>query len=64
MNIDQRWFLLLAIVAGAAVGAAAAAKSRRRHPRVTHDPEHTTELKSWENEGGNVAPIPAAAVLT
>jgi hypothetical protein len=27
------------------------------------DLEHKTAVKSWENEGGNLAPIPATAAL-
>ena len=60
MNIDNRWLLLLA-VASAAAGAVVASKSRRRQYRTAHDLERTTQLKSWENEGGNLAPIPVAA---
>jgi hypothetical protein len=66
LSIDKRWFLLLAVVVGAAsaaAGAAVASKSRRHHHRKAHDLEHTTQLKSWENEGGNLAPIAAVAVL-
>jgi uncharacterized protein YlxW (UPF0749 family) len=56
MSIDKRWFLLLAIAVGAAAGAVVASTSRRRQQRTTRDLERTTELKSWENEGGNLAP--------
>jgi len=63
MNMDNRWVLLLAIAASAAVGAAVASKSRRRHRQNAHDLEYTTELKSWENEGGNVAPAPVPPAL-
>ena len=57
MNIDNRFLLLLAV---AAVGAVAASKSWLRHRHTTRDQEHKQDLKSWENEGGNLAP---AAVL-
>lgn len=60
MKIDQRRFLLLAIAAGAAAGAVVASRSRHRQQRTTRDPGHAADLKSWENEGGNLAP--AAAV--
>ena len=60
MNLDARWYLLLAVVAG---GAAAAWKSRRRRRRTVRDLEYRTEIKSWENEGGNLAPIPVAPTL-
>jgi len=66
LNIDKRWFLLLAVVVGAAsaaAGAAVASKSRRHHHRMAHDLEHKTQLKSWENEGGNLAPIAAVPAL-
>lgn len=58
MNIDKNWFLLLAVAASAVAGAAAWT-SRRRHHRNAHHREHKSALTSWENEGGNVAPIPA-----
>jgi hypothetical protein len=63
MNIDKPWFLLLVVAASAAIGAAVASKSHRRRHRTAHDLEHTTELKSWENEGGNLAPTPVAPPL-
>ena len=66
MNIDKRWFLLLAVAVGAvsaAGGAVAASKLRRRHHRTAGDLQHATELKSWENEGGNLAPTPVPAGL-
>jgi hypothetical protein len=60
MYIDKRWFLLLAIAVSGAAGAAVASKSRRRHHRAVRDVEHKRAVKSWENEGGNLAPIPPA----
>jgi len=63
MNIDKRWFLLLAAAAGTAIGAAVASRSRRPRRRIAHDQEPTAEDKSWENEGGNLAPTPVAPVL-
>ena len=62
MNIDKRWFFLLAIAAGAAGGAAVALTSRSRHHRSAHELQHKKQLRSWENEGGNLAPAPGAAV--
>jgi anti-sigma-K factor RskA len=56
MNIDRRFLLLLAIAAGTAVGAVAASKARVRHHRTARDRHDKTEIKSWENEGGNLAP--------
>ena len=63
MNIDKRWSFLLAIAARAAAGAAIASNTRRRHQRAAHNLDHKTQLKSWENEGGNLAPTPVAAIL-
>jgi hypothetical protein len=63
MKIERNWYLLLAVAMSAAVGAAIASKLRRRRQRMTaHLPERASELKSWENEGGNLAPIPATPV--
>ena len=63
MKIDNRWLLLLAVAASAAVGAAFASKSRRRYHRAASDHrEHKTHLKNWENEGGNLAPSTASLV--
>jgi hypothetical protein len=63
MNIDKRWFVLLAVAVTSAAGAAVASKSRRRHLRTAHDHDHKAAVTSWENEGGNLAPIPVAAAL-
>ena len=62
MNIDKRWILLLAVASGAAALASVAMRSRRRTLRTEHALEHATHLRSWENEGGNLAPAPAAAI--
>ena len=62
MNIDKRWILLLTVTASAAVGAAFASRTRRRRVRAAHDLQHKANLKTWENEGGNLAPTPASAV--
>jgi hypothetical protein len=60
MKIDKTWYLLVAAALSAVVGAVIATNSRRR--RVTaHPPERAPELKSWENEGGNLAPVPATS---
>jgi hypothetical protein len=63
MNIDKRWLLLLAAAAGAAAATAIAWASRHRNHRTNRDLEDAADLKSWENEGGNVAPIPLTPVL-
>jgi len=62
MNIDKRWMLLLAVAASAAAGAAFASRARRHHARATGESQHSTHLKTWENEGGNLAPPPASAL--
>jgi len=62
MNIDKRWILLLAVTASAAAGAAFASRTRRRHVHAAGQVQHKTDLKAWENEGGNLAPTPATAV--
>jgi hypothetical protein len=63
MKIDKQWLALLAVAVGAAAGAAFASKSRRRYHRAVSDHrEHKTHLKTWENEGGNLAPTPAPLV--
>ena len=59
MSIDKRWILLLGIAIG---GAAAALTARRSHHRSVGDRQQKTNIKSWENEGGNLAPPPLAAV--
>jgi hypothetical protein len=63
MKTDKPWLLLLAVALGAAIGAVVASKSRRLHQRAVRDLEHTTDVKAWENEGGNLAPTAATAVL-
>jgi hypothetical protein len=62
MNIDKRSILLLALAASTAVGAALAMRMRRRHVRAELDRQKKSCLKSWENEGGNLAPPPAFAI--
>jgi hypothetical protein len=62
MSIDKRWILLLAVTAGAAVGATFASRSRRLHHRGALDAQHKTDLKTWENEGGNLAPAAVSPV--
>ena len=61
MRIEKNWYLLLAVAVSAGVGAAVASTlRRRRHGDVQHD-EHAADIKSWENEGGNLAPAPTAS---
>ena len=63
MSNDKRWSLILAIAISAAAGAAIAATSRRKHVRATQHLQHKTHVTAWENEGGNLAPAPAAAAM-
>jgi hypothetical protein len=63
MYIDRRWLLLLTIAGIAAAGAAGAAKARRRQHRAVRDAEHNASVRSWEDEGGNLTPIPSASAL-
>jgi hypothetical protein len=62
MNFDKRWFLLFAVAISAAAGAAVALTSRRRYHRDAHRLEHKEQLKSWENEGGNLTPTSVSPV--
>jgi hypothetical protein len=61
MKIEKSWFLLLAVAVSAAVGAAVASALRRREDRDAHHDQHAVDIKSWENEGGNLAPAPATS---
>lgn len=55
MRIDKFFTLLLTIAASATIGAAIASRSRRQQREAAHQ-EHSSNLKTWESEGGNVAP--------
>ena len=63
MTIDKRIFLMLLVAASAAIGAAVASKARVRHHRTVRDRHDKTEIKSWGNEGGNLAPAAMAPDL-
>jgi hypothetical protein len=63
MTIDKRIFLMLLVAASAAVGAAVASKARVRQHRTVRDRHDKKEIKSWENEGGNLAPAAMAPDL-
>jgi hypothetical protein len=56
MNIDRRWKILLAVAVSAAAGAAFASRSRGQRVLAAGESQHKSDLKSWENEGGNLAP--------
>lgn len=56
MNIDRRWIMLLAVTISAAVGATFASRLRGQRLKVAGETQRKSDLKSWENEGGNLAP--------
>jgi hypothetical protein len=56
MRIDRSFALFLTIAASASIGAAIASQWRRRQREAAHRKEHSSDLKSWENEGGTVVP--------
>lgn len=53
LSTGLSWILMLAAAATAG-GAAATLLSRRRTQRRVAHLEHKADIKSWENEGGNV----------
>jgi hypothetical protein len=59
MNIDKSWVFLAALGASAALGTAVAMNARRKYRQVKRNRETRQDIKSWENEGGNLAPVPA-----
>ena len=65
MNLEKRWVLVLALLASATLGAVFASESRRRHHRAAGDHlQHKENLRTWENEGGYLAPAPATLGMT
>jgi hypothetical protein len=56
MAIGKGWMLVLPLAACAAAGVAAAYSSRHRNRRSVARMENKAGIKSWENEGGNLAP--------
>jgi hypothetical protein len=62
MNIDRRWILLITVTISAAIGAAVASRARRQHVLAAGESERKDDLKTWENEGGNLAPPPVSTV--
>ena len=57
MPINKRWMLVLPIAACAAAGVAATYAARHRNRQSVARMENKAGIKSWENEGGNVAPV-------
>jgi len=62
MNIDRRWIILFAVTISAALGAAFATRTRSQRVLAAGESQRKTDLKSWENEGGNLAPPPVSSV--
>ncbi len=61
MRMDRHWIALLTVAACASVGAAIATRLRSRQRLAARQQDHATDLKTWENEGGNPAPDPATS---
>ena len=62
MNIDRRWIILFAVTISAALGAAFATRTRSQRVLAAGESQRKTDLKSWENEGGNLAPPPISSI--
>jgi hypothetical protein len=62
VKIDRRWIILVAVTISAAVGAALASRSRGQRVQAAGESQRKTDLKAWENEGGNLAPPPVSTV--
>ncbi|HET7731627.1 MAG TPA: hypothetical protein VFK48_16510 [Usitatibacter sp.] len=58
MAIEKIWYFALAVAAGVAGGKAARVWSSRGSRDHAARREHSADVKSWENEGGNLAPAP------
>ena len=56
--INDRFFYLSLAMAGCA----AAAYAIDRHTRQIEKKQHKEELRTWEDEGGNLAPSEAQAI--
>ena len=61
MNIYKRLMLLVVMTIAAAAGAAFAKRTHHRRRHAERELEHGSNLKAWENEGGNLAPAVAVA---
>lgn len=60
MNVDGFWLMVFAGAVVSVGGMMAAYRLYRRHGRSTRARVEKAEIKSWENEGGNLAPGPTA----
>jgi hypothetical protein len=56
--------MALAAAVGIGAGVLIASGMRGRQQRRAQQLEHRIALKSWENEGGNLAPVPLAPAPT
>ena len=59
MNMRNRTVFLLAAALAGAAGAVLATGAYRRRGRTVRELQHRSDIKDWENEGGNLAPIKA-----
>ena len=57
MENDKMWYFVLAVAAGVVGGTAAGVWSSRGRRDHAARLEHKADVKSWENEGGNLAPV-------
>jgi hypothetical protein len=62
MNIDRRWILPIAVTLSAVIGAAFASRARRQQALAAAKTDIKDDLKTWENEGGNLAQLPLSTV--
>lgn len=62
MKLDTSRLLLLAVATAVAGGVVAFVGSRRRKHRTARMDDHSSQIGSWENEGGNLTPVATHAV--
>ena len=60
MNMDKRPIFLLALTIGMAAGTVFAMRFRRQNQLVAQNEQQRLNLRAWENEGGNLAPVSAS----
>jgi len=56
--INRNWTWLLALASGVAIGAVLAQRRHTRH-QLADRQQHKSDVRDWENEGGNLAPARA-----
>jgi hypothetical protein len=62
MNNYRNPIFLLAVTFAAAAGVAFATRLCRQQQKTVGELQHGSNLKTWENEGGNLAPAMGTAV--